>query len=150
MATHERELTGDVDLCTPDGRLLNEAARGWSRRPLHRANLGPHPQNKRWDYWAILAGDVVVSATVADVESFGLADVWWVDLATERSGGAGHLGAREQFRLPERPGTAPIEVEADGFRLAMVDDERGTRITADWHEPDGEVGHLDVLAQPGG
>src|SRR5690606_1610749 len=39
------------------------------------------------------------------------------------------------------------EVEADGFRLAMVDDERGTRITADWHEPDGEVGHLDVLVE---
>ena len=37
--TPEPELTTPVDLCTPDGALLNRAALGWSRRPLHRANL---------------------------------------------------------------------------------------------------------------
>ena len=57
--THENELTSEIDLCTPDGRRLNRAALGWSRRPLHRANLdGCFGINKRWDYWAILAGDV--------------------------------------------------------------------------------------------
>ena len=51
--THEPELTEPVDLCTPDGAALNPAARGWSRRPLHRANLdGRWGLNKRWDYWA--------------------------------------------------------------------------------------------------
>src|SRR6478672_6085112 len=63
--THERELLEPVDLCTPDGSALNPDARGWSRRPLHRANLlGQFGRNKRWDYWAILAGDVVISAVV--------------------------------------------------------------------------------------
>ncbi|MEV5398578.1 hypothetical protein AB0N26_20700 [Streptomyces cellulosae] len=36
--TAEREITSPVDLCLPDGRL-NPAAVGWTRRPLHRANL---------------------------------------------------------------------------------------------------------------
>lgn len=51
MATHERELTEPVDLAAADGRSLNPAARGWSRRPLHRANLrGGWGRTKRWDY----------------------------------------------------------------------------------------------------
>src|SRR5690606_39442560 len=88
VTTHEPELTEPVDLCTPDGERLNPAARGWSRRPLHRANLnGQHGRNKRWDYWAVLAGDLAVSTVYADVDHFGLADVWWADLATGTTGG---------------------------------------------------------------
>jgi len=46
MTTHEPELTAPVDLC--DGARLNPAARGWSRRPLHRANLSARwGRNKR-------------------------------------------------------------------------------------------------------
>ncbi|HZN13898.1 MAG TPA: DUF2804 family protein, partial [Acidimicrobiales bacterium] len=86
--THEPELIELVDLCTPDGAQLNAAARGWSRRPLHRANLdGCFGRNKRWDYWAILAGDLVVSAVYSNVDYVGLADVWWADLTTSERGG---------------------------------------------------------------
>ena len=78
MTTLERELTEPVDLCTAGGSRLNPAARGWSRRPLHRANLmGRLGENTRWDYWAVLAGDLVVSALYSDVDRFGLADVCW-------------------------------------------------------------------------
>ena len=78
MATHEPELTEPVDLCVADGTALNPAARGWSRFPLHRANLiGRFGSNKRWDYWAVLAGDLVISAVYSDIDHFGLADVWW-------------------------------------------------------------------------
>ena len=90
MTTHEHEITKPVDLCTPDGTALNPAARGWSRVPLHRANLdGRHGENKRWDYWAILAGDLVVSCVFADVDVIGIADVWWVDLRDGTTGAAG-------------------------------------------------------------
>ena len=66
MTTSEREITEPVDLATPDGRRLNPAACGRSRRPLHRANLrGSWGRNKRWDYWAILAGDLALSAVYA-------------------------------------------------------------------------------------
>jgi hypothetical protein len=144
--THERELTEPVDLCTPDGAALAPDARGWSRRPLHRANLdGAWGRNKRWDYWAVLAGDVVVSCVYADVDHVGLADVYWADLVTGASGGAGIVVPRaEGMHLPELPGTEPLHVTKDGFELALDDDATGTHIRAAWTEPDGNVGRLDV------
>ncbi len=145
MTTHEPELSEPVDLCTADGVALNPAARGWSRRPLHRANLdGQHGRNKRWDYWAVLAGDVVLSAVYADIDHFGLADVWWAHLPTGTAGGAGVLVPAEEVTLPERPGTAPLRLAHDDLDLAIVDDRRGTRLTARWREEDGRTGSLDV------
>ena len=38
-------------------------------------------------------------------------------------------------------------VDRDGLDLRMVDDEAGTRLTADWAEADGRHGHLDVLVE---
>lgn len=152
MTTHERELTEPVDLCAADGDCLNPDARGWSRRPLHRANLaGEHGRNKRWDYWAILAGDLVVSAVYADVDLLGLADVWWADLATGTTGGAGAIVAADDVSLPERPGTAPLRLAHDDLDVAFVDDDRGTHLSVRWHERDGRAGELDVVvALPAG
>ena len=151
--THEPEITQPVDLCTPDGARLNPAARGWSRLPLHRANLdGEFGRNKRWDYWAVLAGDLIISTVYSNVDYIGLADVYWADLATgERGGwGTGVRGA-EGFVLPERPGTAPLVINHGGLDLAFVDDDAGTRLVAAWTERDGRVGHMDVLvALPAG
>jgi hypothetical protein len=146
--TPERELTDEVDLCTPDGRL-NHDALGWSRRPLHRANLtGFAGRNKRWDYWAILAGDLVVSSVYADIDVLGLADVWWADLATSASGGAGIVTVGDDdIRLPERPGTAPLEVDRDGFTLHIADEPVGTRLRASWTEPSGRPGALDAFVE---
>jgi len=151
--TTEAELTEAVDLCLPDGRL-NPAARGWSRRPLHRANLqAPWGRAKRWDYWAILAGDVVVSSVYADVDYIGLADVWWVDLAAAEAGGKGIVapGARG-MALPERPGSAPLRVRRRHFDLAVTDDATGaTRLQAAWRERGGASGALDAtVACPAG
>jgi hypothetical protein len=144
--THERELTAPVDLCTPDGDRLNRAALGWSRRPLHRANLhGRFGVNKRWDYWAILAGDLVMSSVYADVDHLGLADVWWAHVPSGETGGHSVVTVgSDDFTLPERPGTAPLCVDRDGLTLAIVDDDRGTRLTAAWTEADGRPARLDV------
>ena len=145
MTTHERELTEPVDLCTPDGSQLNAAARGWSRRPLHRANLdGCFGRNKKWDYWAILAGDVVVSSVYSDVDHFGLADVWWVNLVTGESGGRAIVVSNDAVALPDVPGTAPLIVEHDGFALRISDDEQGTRLVGSWTEADGRAASVDV------
>ena len=144
--THERELLAPVDLATHDGRRLNPEAVGWSRVPLHRANLrGGWGRNKRWDYWVIMAGDLVVSCLYADVDYLGLADVWWVDLASGRAGGQG-IGAPLGlgFDLPDVPGSAPLRVEQQRFRLDITDDEGGTRIAATWREKDGAEGRLDA------
>ena len=148
MATHEPELTEPVDLCVADGSSLNPSARGWSRKPLHRANLdGCFGVNKRWDYWAFLAGDLVVSAVYSNIDHFGLADVYWVDLVTGETGGQAILTPADALHLPERPGTAPLVVDRDGLALRMVDDEAGTRLLVDWEEVDGRRGRLDVLVE---
>lgn len=149
MTTGERELVEPIDLCTPDGTALNPEALGWSRRPLHRANLdGCFGRNKKWDYWAILAGDLVVSSVFSNVDVLGIADVWWVDLASGETGGL--LVAAEpngDFLLPEVPAAAPLHVDRDGLTLAVVDDPRGTRLSASWTEPDGRDAHLDVAVE---
>src|SRR6187200_769773 len=123
MATHELELTEPVDLCGANGSSLNPSALGWSRRPLHTANLhGCFGVNKRWDYWAVLAGDLALSAVYSNIDHFGLADVWWVDLVSGETGGKGILTPGDALELPERPGTAPLVVDRDGLDLRMVDD----------------------------
>jgi hypothetical protein len=146
MATHEREITAPVDLCTEDGRRLNPAARGWSRVPLHNANLrGRWGRNKRWDYWCVLAGDLVVSATYADVDYLGIADVWWADLPSGRSGGrSATLPGAFGLALPDRPGSAPLRYRSKALRLELVDDPEGTTLSASWRERDGRDAALEV------
>lgn len=146
--THEREITTLVDLATPDGRTLADAARGWSRTPLHRANLrGGWGRTKRWDYWAILAGDLVVSTVYADVDYVGLADVWWVDLSSGRTGGHGIVApGAAGIHLPDRPGTEPLHVRRKGFALEISDGADGATIfEAEWREADGTPGRLDAV-----
>lgn len=152
MTTHELELTEPVDLCTADGSALNPEALGWSRHPLHRANLlGCEGRNKRWDYWAVLAGDLVVSWVCSDIDHFGLADVYWVDLVSGEHGGRAILLPAGEVVLPERPGTAPLSVDSNGLDMSIVDDEQGTTVRIRWTEDDGRPGRLDVVvALPSG
>jgi hypothetical protein len=146
MSTHERELSEPVDLCTPDGARLNPAALGWSRSPLHRANLADHHgRNKRWDYWAILAGDLVISTVYADIDFAGLSDVWWAEIPTGRQGGKGVLVDAAAVSLPDRCGTEPLRLVHDGFDLAITDHADGTELVIRWQEPNGQPGELDVV-----
>jgi hypothetical protein len=148
MTTHERELTAPVDLCLPDGLHLNPQARGWSRHPLHRANLdAAFGTNKRWDYWAVLAGDLIISAVYSDIDHFGLADVYWADLGTGARGGKAILAPHGVMVLPERPGTAPLRVVHDGLELQIEDDDQGTLLTAAWTDADGQAATLDVVVE---
>jgi hypothetical protein len=144
--TSEPELTEPVDLCLPDGRRLAPGARGWSRHPLHTANLrGGWGRTKRWDYWAILAGDLTVAVTYADVDYLGLATVWWADLATGATGGREvAVPLARGISLPDRPGTAPLVHQGRRSEVSLVDDEDGTRIVATWTEGDGRAGRLDA------
>lgn len=153
MATHERELTEPVDLCTPDGARLNAAAKGWSRHPLHTGNLrGAWGRTKRWDYWAVLAEDLVVSVTYADVDYLGIADVWWCQPSTGATGGhSANVPLAKGIALPDLPGSAPLRYRSPQLELDLMDDEGGTTITARWTERSGLPGALDVrIAQPPG
>lgn len=153
MATHERELTAPVDLCTPDGSTLAAAARGWSRRPLHTANLrGRWGRTKRWDYWAVLTDEFVVAVTYADVDYLGIADVWWCDLATGATGGrAAYTPLSRGIVLPDRPGSRPLRYRSRALTLDLVDDPGGTAITGRWTERSGAEASLDLrIEQPAG
>lgn len=143
--THEREITAAVDLCLPDGRTLAPGARGWSRVPLHTANLrGGWGRTKRWDYWCVLAHDLVVSLTYADVDYIGLANVWWLDPSTGVTGGADcTLPLARGISLPDRPASSPLVYAGGDTRVRIVDDEAGTTITAAWSEK-GAPAQLDL------
>ena len=147
--TTEPELTEPVDLCTPDGKALNSQARGWSRLPLHTGNLrGSWGRTKRWDYWAILAPDFVVSVVYADVDYLGMATVWWADLADGRTGGrAANQPLARGISLPDRPGSSPLRYSGKHSTVDIVDDADGSLITATWKESDGTPARLEVRAQ---
>ncbi len=151
--THENELTAPVDLCTPDGERLNATrSAGRDDRCTERTSRVTSAATSGGTTGRCFAGDLVVSAVYADVDHFGLADVWWADLSTGASGGHAIVAGRDAgFALPERPGTAPLRIDRDGLALDIVDDETGTRLTGTWTEPDGRPGRLDVrVALPPG
>ncbi|MEU6076965.1 DUF2804 domain-containing protein [Micromonospora sp. NPDC047074] len=79
--THEREITEPVDLCLPDGRL-NPAAVGWSRRPLHRANLRGWGRAKRWEYWGIVTPTHIVGIVASSLDYAGVHGVYVLDRHT--------------------------------------------------------------------
>lgn len=154
MATHETELTEPVDLCSPDGRRLNPAAVGWSRRPLHRANLsGGWGRTKRWDYWAVQSEDVVVSITVADIDYLGLVTVDWIDLATHESGGRKvTLPLGRGVELPDQCCSGRLVHQSRHLQLDIsYEADDATTIRAEWTERRGDKGELDVaVARPEG
>lgn len=150
--TRKPELTTPVDRYTSGGATLNPAARGWSRHPLHRAKLdGSFGINKRWDYWAVLAGDLVLSCLYSDVDHFGLVDIWWGELVSGESGGAAILVEAGVLAIPQVSGTRPLRVDHNGLALTIEDALGGTRLRASWTEADGPPGSFDIaVARPTG
>jgi hypothetical protein len=151
MTTREPELTEPVDLCLPGGRRLNPAARGWSRRPLHRANLGgAWGRTKRWDWWGILAGHLTLSVTYADVDYVGIAGVWWANMTTGVTGGSTRVVPLARgIDLPDAPGTQPLRYRSQALELDIEDDDRGTLLRAAWRESHGASASLEArVARP--
>ncbi|MDE3065586.1 MAG: DUF2804 family protein, partial [Acidobacteriota bacterium] len=147
MTTHERELTAPVDLAGADGLRPNPDGLGWSRRPLHRDNLAPfNGRNKRWDYWAILAGERLCSVTVADLDLFVLADVWWADLASGATGGQGVIVAPSDAPTF---GAHPVVVEQGEFCLSLAEEAARTTLSARWSDEGAARGALEIsVARP--
>src|SRR3546814_1790527 len=78
-----RELTEPADLCRPEGRL-NPDAVGWSRTPLHTANLRGWGRNKRWEYWGIVTPTHIVGVVVSSLDYAGVHSLYVLDRATRR------------------------------------------------------------------
>jgi hypothetical protein len=102
----EREITGPVDLCGPGGRLNPEAV-GWSRRPLHRANLRGWGRTKRWEYWGVVSPTHVVGMTVSSLDYAALYSLYLLDRTTGREIERSDIVPLARgVLLPERTGTA--------------------------------------------
>lgn len=128
--THEREITSPVDLCLPDGRLNPEAV-GWTRRPLHRANLRGWGRNKRFEYWCVTAPTHAVAVNVSHADYRVTYAAFFLDFAT------GHeIQIAERRVLPMGPPMPMVSgeggIRAQGRRIALGIDETpfGTRLRA--------------------
>lgn len=129
-ACTERELTGPVDECLPDGRL-NPAAVGWSRRPLLRSNLRGWGRNKRWDYWCVTTDTHLFSVTYSDVDYLAILNAWVLDFATKRvwtRDAAVPLGVG--VSLPDTVDGGPMTFDGRGLSLAIEPEPDGTRLRA--------------------
>lgn len=147
MSTHEREITEPVSLCTSDGRL-DPRAIGFTRTPLHRANLGGQTwrggwgRNKRWEYWAIVTPTHALALTLASLDYLGLVSAFVLDRArgTERSlDGIAPLA--RGITLPDRAAGGPSRGRAGGVSITLDEETEGTRIRCEARELS-----LDVLA----
>lgn len=139
MTGTEPELTEPVDLCGSDGRL-NPAAVGWSRRPLHRANLSGWGRNKRWEYWGVITARHVLGLVVSSLDYAGVSGLYLLDRTTGRetvadvvtplargvilgehaaAGPASSTSARLTIEIDQRPDTISIRAESEEVRVDL-------------------------------
>ncbi|HTJ37787.1 MAG TPA: DUF2804 domain-containing protein [Dactylosporangium sp.] len=143
--THEKEIVQPVDLCRPDGRL-NPAAVGWSRRPLHRANLRGWGRAKRWEYWGIVTPTHIVGLVASSLDYAGVHGVYVLDRATgdELNHDAVVPFARGA-ELPALSGTGRVAARGSGLAIQIDQGPGGSVIHAT--APGVEV-DLDVPLPP--
>ena len=150
MTTHENEITEHVALAIQSGRRLNPLARGWSRHMVQTANQRGYPgRKKKWDYWSIQAGDLILSGVVAHLDFVGTSDVWWLDMSTMQHGGRGMMSpGGAGCELPDVPGSIPLVIDTKNYRCAIRDDDAGhTMIDASWTEKSGQAGELSAVIE---
>ncbi len=123
------EIVEPRSLCLQSGRLDGSAI-GWSRHPLHTANLRGRARRKRWEYWAVQAPTHVLAITVSDLDYAALHAVYFLD----PDGSEVAVQALVPFggvRLPTTSGGGTVSVRTKGLSIDMVPDAEGVRLTVD-------------------
>ncbi|MDL9978880.1 DUF2804 domain-containing protein [Microbacterium candidum] len=118
----ERELTSDVPLTLPNGRL-NRAAVGFARHPL--VDTGGIPagwgRNKRWEYWNVLTPTHIVALTVSSIDYAAVHEVWVFDRATERTWSKNATVIPPKgVELPPRLDAGPARARAKGLAIDIT------------------------------
>jgi hypothetical protein len=146
-AAVEREITREVPLCGPDGRLNREAV-GWSRQPLHRCNLSGHwGRKKRWDYWCVTCADCVLAITYANCDYLGLASVMFLDRETWRcTEKAVVVPLGVGFDQPETVAGTDISLTGLGLNLEINEATDGTNLRASFSKLAGPSLKADLFA----
>lgn len=148
--TTEREILEPVDLC--DGRRLSSEARGWSRRPMLRANLSrAWGRKKRWDYWCVITPEVIVSAVYADIDYAGLASCWVLDRTDHFQAGANVLRPLGRgIELPEQVCTGTATIDDDALRLSIEERTDSTILRAEAPSKSGPISIDITVDKPAG
>ncbi len=144
----ERELTREVDLCLPNGRL-NPAAVGWTRKPLHRANLKGWGRNKRFEYWCITTPDLIVAVNVSHSDYRVTLATFFLDLKSLNAIPEAEIHWLPRSRvdeMPERSGTGPVVGRGDRMRIEMLPSSTGVTLRAKTPRLDVD---LAVIVEPG-
>lgn len=134
-----REITEPVALCLPDGSL-NPDAVGWSRRPLHTANLTGWGRTKRWEYWGVVTPRHVVGVVVSSLDYAGVHSLYVLDRETHReltpeavvpltrgtrfpdvsgAGTASGLGPGLEITIDQQPDVTVIRARAKDLELDL-------------------------------
>lgn len=132
------EITEHVDLCLPNGRL-NRAAVGWSRQPLHRANLRGWGRTKRWEYWCVQTPDWALSVTVSHIDYLALHQVWFADFTTGEQ-----IDTSSLVPLARGPQLADFcgggaRVQTKDLRIDLTPNADGVRLRAHTARIDADV-----------
>ncbi|WP_274630327.1 DUF2804 domain-containing protein [Arvimicrobium flavum] len=128
----EREITAPVDLCRPDG-TLNPAAVGWSRTPLHTANLKGWGRNKRFEYWCVTSPDFVVAINISHGDYRVTLAAFFLDLKTMETFSEAEIHWLPRGKvtpMPERSGSGPLTGTGDKMRISMEPNAEGTLLRA--------------------
>lgn len=129
----ERELTADVPLVLPNGRL-NRSAVGFARRPLVDTSGIPAGwgRNKRWEYWNVLTPTHILALTVSSIDYAAVHEVWVFDRATEQVHGKNATVIPPTgVELPPRLDAGPARARAKGLEIDITPDEGTTRLRAE-------------------
>ncbi len=120
------EITQPVDLA--DGRRLNPAAVGWTRRPLHRTALPRTGRVKRWEYWGVMTRRFVLGLTIADLDYAHLTQIYAYDRLRDHE-----VALDTTSPGPMRPGLPDDlpPITARSGPISFVDHGRGTRLEVD-------------------
>ena len=117
------EITAPIDLCRADGGL-NRGAVGFTRRPLHRANLRGRGRLKRWEYWGVMSPEAVFAITVSDLDYAALHAVYVLEpdgRETVRTA----LVPFARVPFPDHAHGGAVRVRARGLAIDLDDDADG-------------------------
>lgn len=154
----EREITTQVDMCLPNGRLNPEAV-GWSRTPLHRANLRGWGRNKRFEYWCISTPTHVVALNISDTDykvtsagffldkttlhAIPLAEIQWFKNGTKSLTGTANqpiVGVGKDIKIRMTPYEGGVKLQMDSDRLkvdldvTVAPDHQSMGVLVPWSE----------------
>ena len=130
-----RELTAEVPLVGPDGRL-NPDAVGWARRPLvDTSGLLRRPgrawgRTKRWEYWNVITPTHILALTVSSIDYAAVHEAWVYDRASAREWGrAVTLLPARGVQLPANLGGGVASGRAKDLQIDVLPLPDGTRLS---------------------